>query len=212
MPPLVMRSSAVDHHSPFLPHSCVFIAETSEPASGSVTANAPSRLLDGAEAGGSMGDLLGVPGEDRGDREPVPWIASAIPAQPQSAPRRPGGHDAELSAIGLLKEVDPVEADLGRLLTIGQGNSSDRRTGARTGDLFLREAVHPARISRARRSAQTKPSSTLLYESTFQYSTYRFSRRDYAAVRHRVNNVKRNLWFGRGHGRGRRSAKAIGTR
>ena len=121
MPPLVMKTFwPLITQSPFLRTARVFIDETSEPASGSVTAKAPTRrLLDGAEAGRDPGrDLLRrALGEDRGDRQPGALDgqrdAGAAPGQLLGDQR---GHDARRVGVGLLEEVDPVEPDLGRLL------------------------------------------------------------------------------------------------
>ena len=60
--------------------------ETSEPASGSVTAKAPSAGLSGVpkQAGIQVEIWSGVPWEKiAATGRPVPWMASAMPAQPQ---------------------------------------------------------------------------------------------------------------------------------
>jgi len=87
MPPLVMNIFwPLITHSPFLRMARVFIEETSEPASGSVTQNAPSAGFSGVpkHAGIQVEIWSGVPWEKMAATgSPVPWIASAIPAQPQ---------------------------------------------------------------------------------------------------------------------------------
>ncbi len=72
--------------SPFLRMARVFIEETSEPASGSVTAKAPSAGLSTVpkQAGIQVAICSGVPWEKiAAIGRPVPWMASAMPAQPQ---------------------------------------------------------------------------------------------------------------------------------
>ena len=87
IPPFVMKIFwPLSTHSPFLRTARVFIDDTSEPASGSVTANAPSAGLSGVpkQAGIHVAICSGVPCEKMAAiGSPVPWIASAIPAQPQ---------------------------------------------------------------------------------------------------------------------------------
>ena len=64
----------------------VFIEETSEPASGSVTQKAPNAGLSGVpkQAGIHSEIWSGVPCEKiAATGKPVPWMASAMPAHPQ---------------------------------------------------------------------------------------------------------------------------------
>jgi len=87
MPPLVMKIFwPFSTQSPFCLTARVFIDETSEPASGSVTANAPSAGFSTVpkQAGIHVAICSGVPWEKIAAMgNPVPWMASAMPAQPQ---------------------------------------------------------------------------------------------------------------------------------
>ena len=87
MPPFVMKIFwPLITQSPFLRIARVFIDDTSEPASGSVTAKAPRAGFSGVpkQAGIQVEIWSGVPWEKiAATGRPVPWMASAIPAQPQ---------------------------------------------------------------------------------------------------------------------------------
>ena len=87
MPPFVMKIFwPLMTQSPFLRTARVFIDETSEPASGSVTAKAPSAGFSTVpkQAGIQVAICSGVPCEKMAAiGRPVPWMARAMPAQPQ---------------------------------------------------------------------------------------------------------------------------------
>jgi len=87
IPPLVMKTFCpLMTQSPFLRTARVFIEDTSEPASGSVTAKAPRAGFSTVpkQAGIQVAICSGVPWEKMAAMgRPVPWMASAIPAQPQ---------------------------------------------------------------------------------------------------------------------------------
>src|SRR3989454_12707292 len=87
MPPLVMKTFCpLMTQSPFLRIARVFIEETSEPASGSVTANAPSAGLSGVpkHAGIQAEIWSGVPWEKiAATCRPEPWHDNHKQEQPQ---------------------------------------------------------------------------------------------------------------------------------
>src|SRR5712692_2422617 len=138
MPPLVMKIFwPLRTQLPFLRTARVFIDETSEPASGSVTANAPTAGFSTVpkQAGIHVAICSGVPCEKMAAiGRPVPWMASAMPAQPQvsSSATRAGMMPVE-SAKVCCRNSTPYSPTSAAFLTTGHGNSSDSSYWCATG-------------------------------------------------------------------------------